>query len=455
MQSPHPERGPGSPPAALSRRSAPLRAMLASLSSFSDTHGRESSAGLSANAEIVLWQNDLRIVISAVVAFVATALRLVGVVQGSPVPIAVIVPAYVLAIWLVTLLVRRGRRAGLPLLIALVVADLAVIYATVMEVTEPQYYPRALLLSLLALQFTHFLLGIVPSIVAVVGSAVGYLLLLAVAIHRGTTILWGEQLWMLALYLVVGLSAVILLAAANRRLTTLVNLFSQAERGDFTQEYNESLDQRPDGVTLLGRAFNHFRGELASLVLRDPLTGCLNRRGFEQELLRTVARASRYGGEVSVLAIDVDHFKKVNDTHGHLAGDAALRDLAQVITGAARAGDTVARIGGEEFIMLLPHTDGESAGVVAERVLEVVRRHECPALKGMQALTVSIGIAAEQVVDEAMVSALRARADEALYVAKRLGRNRVVMWAPGIRSHTTPPWTPMVDARQAVRTSRG
>jgi len=113
-------------------------------------------------------------------------------------------------------------------------------------------------------------------------------------------------------------------------------------------------------------------------------------------------------------------------------------------------------VGGEEFVMLLPHTDGESAGVVAERLLELVRAHRCDVLRDEQRLTVSIGIATEQVVDDAVASALRARADEALYVAKRLGRDRVVMWASGIRSHTTPAWVPNIEfSLPSPRTSRG
>ena len=455
---------PPVPPGARPSRKAPSwlswalnwRAYWSALIERGDSHGTVSRSGFSANAEIVLWQNELRVVISAAVALVATGLRVFGEVSGSPVPIAVVVPAYVAVVGLTTLLVRHTRRAGLPLVAGLVTVDLSAIYVTVGLVTAPQYYPRALFLSLVALQFTHFVLGVLPSVIAVLGSALGYVILLAVAVHNGVTIAWGEQLWMLALYLVVGLTAIVLLAGTNRRLTTLVDLFAQAERGDFTREYDDRTDRRPDGITVLGRAFNHFRAELASLVLRDPLTGCLNRRGFEQELDRTIARASRYGGEVSLLAIDVDHFKRVNDTYGHLAGDAVLRDLAHVIGGSARAGDLVARVGGEEFVMLLPHTDCESAGVVAERLLEKVRAHRCDVLREEQRLTVSIGIASEQVVDDAVASALRARADEALYVAKRLGRNRVVMWASGIRSHTTPAWVPSVElSLPSPRTSRG
>jgi diguanylate cyclase (GGDEF)-like protein len=151
-----------------------------------------------------------------------------------------------------------------------------------------------------------------------------------------------------------------------------------------------------------------------------------------------VSSASRYGGEVALLAIDIDHFKAINDTFGHLAGDAILRELADLLAQSSRGGDVVARVGGEEFVVLLPGADNETAGVVAERVMKAIQSHAFRTARGHQHVTVSIGIACEHVRDDHMGGALRARADEALYLAKRLGRNRVVMWAPGIRSNATP-----------------
>jgi diguanylate cyclase (GGDEF)-like protein len=104
----------------------------------------------------------------------------------------------------------------------------------------------------------------------------------------------------------------------------------------------------------------------------------------------------------------------------------------------------VARVGGEEFVILLPDTDNETAGVVAERITTSVRNHKFRVPLGRETVTVSVGIACEQVTDAYIAGSLRARGDEALYVAKRLGRDRVVMWAPGIRSNATPPWTEFV-----------
>jgi diguanylate cyclase (GGDEF)-like protein len=224
-----------------------------------------------------------------------------------------------------------------------------------------------------------------------------------------------------------------------------VDLFANAQRGDFSRTFVEEHDREPDGITMLGHSYNHLRSQLASMVHTDPLTGCLNRRGFDQVIAQTMAAASRRGGELSILAIDIDHFKTINDTRGHLVGDAVLREVVEVLTRSSRGGDIVGRVGGEEFVILLPDTDTETAGVVAERITSSVRNHKFRAPLGEEPVTVSVGIACEQVTDAYIGGSLRARADEALYVAKRLGRDRVVMWAPGIRSNSTPPWTEFVE----------
>ncbi|MDB4905245.1 MAG: putative rane protein [Gemmatimonadetes bacterium] len=179
--------------------------------------------------------------------------------------------------------------------------------------------------------------------------------------------------------------------------------------------------------------------ELVGLALTDPVGGCLNRRGFEHHFARAVKRARERSGNLAILAIDVDHFKRINDAHGHLAGDRVLHELAQLLCALARPADRVARVGGEEFLVLVPDCDAEEAGAIAEQVRASVHQRRFAALPPTARLTVSVGVAVEAMHDLAMTASLRARADEALYVGKRLGRNRAVMWAPGIRSNATPP----------------
>jgi diguanylate cyclase (GGDEF)-like protein len=361
-------------------------------------------------------------------------------------PILTIVPAYIGIISVLTLKIEQRREVTRPALIILSLTDVAAIFSIVGLVSSPAYYLRALLLSLLALQFTQVFFGRTPAVTMVVASTAGYLAMMIVAWRHGFGIAWVEQMWLLGIYVVVAVNGLALQASANQRLAELVDLFAGAQRGDLSRPFVEAGDREPDGITLLGRAYNHMRSELAAMVLTDPLTRCLNRRGFDQILQQTLSLAGRRGGEVALLAIDIDHFKAINDTAGHLAGDAVLRELADVLSRTSRGGDVLARVGGEEFLMLVPDADAETAAVAAERLATAVREHGFQIARGAIRVTISVGIASELVTDEHISRSLRARADEALYVAKRLGRDRVVMWAPGIRSNATPTWTSVVSS---------
>jgi diguanylate cyclase (GGDEF)-like protein len=166
---------------------------------------------------------------------------------------------------------------------------------------------------------------------------------------------------------------------------------------------------------------------LQRLSERDALTGLLNRRAIAPLLLREAGRLRRYAEPYALLMIDIDHFKAINDGHGHAAGDAALVQLAQVLREAAREVDSVARVGGEEFCILLPHCDLDGATQLAGRVHAAVRNADWEALA--QPITVSIGLAIAQAPDEPPQAVLE-RADRALYRAKHDGRDRVVVAEP-------------------------
>ena len=394
---------------------------------------------LSPNAEILTWQSSRRIALALAVGFLAGTLRVFDVTPSWLWPLIIALSAYVGLVALVTALVKVRRDVSTAALALLAVADVTIIFSIIGLVVPPIYYVGALLLSLVAQQVTQVYFGRRPAMVVVGASALAYIGILVAASASGTSVAWAREGWVLALYLLVAGNSIILHVSANERLAKLVDLFASAQHGDFSHEFVEERDREPDGITMLGRAYNHLRGELANLVMTDPVSGCLNSRGLDQVLHRAAASASRSGGgDLALLAIDVDRFKEINDSLGHLAGDAVLRDLASVLTHSSRAGDVVARVGGDEFVVLLPGADGETAGVVAERVVETVRAHTFHTARGTLPVAVSIGVAAEQMPHPDGLAALRARSDEALYVAKRLGRNRVVMWAPGIRSHATP-----------------
>jgi diguanylate cyclase (GGDEF)-like protein len=165
--------------------------------------------------------------------------------------------------------------------------------------------------------------------------------------------------------------------------------------------------------------------ELERLAFTDPLTGLLNRRRLIELAERELARSRRYGRALSLLMLDIDRFKLVNDRLGHEAGDAALCQVARTCSAMLRAGDLLARWGGEEFVTVLPETDAAGARRLAERLRAAVDGQ--PARQGSRAIpmTVSIGIA-ELAGEDDGIATLVARADEALYAAKRAGRNLVL-----------------------------
>jgi diguanylate cyclase (GGDEF)-like protein len=169
--------------------------------------------------------------------------------------------------------------------------------------------------------------------------------------------------------------------------------------------------------------------ELQRLATRDGLTSVANRRSFDDMLNMEWRRASRESRALSLLMVDVDFFKRFNDTYGHQGGDECLRHVAAAMSGVVkRASDAVARYGGEEFAILLPATEPDGALIVAERIRAAVTALRLPHSGSEVAdhVTVSIGVASIQVTGNGVPSSLVAAADAALYRAKYTGRNRVV-----------------------------
>ena len=135
------------------------------------------------------------------------------------------------------------------------------------------------------------------------------------------------------------------------------------------------------------------------MVHADPATGCLNRRGFALQFERALADARHRRGDVALLAVDLDHFKQINDQFGHLVGDEVLYEVATMLAEAVSEEGVVARMGGEEFTVLLPWADAEAAGAVAERMMNQLRQRSCASLPAGTPVTMSIGIASERITD--------------------------------------------------------
>jgi diguanylate cyclase (GGDEF)-like protein/PAS domain S-box-containing protein len=167
-----------------------------------------------------------------------------------------------------------------------------------------------------------------------------------------------------------------------------------------------------------------MEAQLISLATVDSLTGAANRRHFLDRAEAEIQRAARYGHPLSLALIDLDYFKKVNDTHGHHVGDAALAHLCRVLGGVLRDVDVLGRMGGEEFAVLLPETDLARAGQVAERMRAALEAAPVPLAEGVLPLTLSAGVAAIGPAAPT-IDALLQKADAAMYEAKAAGRNRV------------------------------
>ena len=165
------------------------------------------------------------------------------------------------------------------------------------------------------------------------------------------------------------------------------------------------------------RAFR-WTEEQASEARIDSLTGLANRRALEEILAAEIARAQRFKHELAVVLLDLDHFKEINDSFGHAAGDAMLREVSRLLLSLARQGDTVARWGGEEFVVVLPETHRPGAQRFAERLRHTIEAHAVGEMK----TSTSCGVAT--MIPEDTVEALLGAADQALYQAKANGRNR-------------------------------
>jgi diguanylate cyclase (GGDEF)-like protein len=178
-------------------------------------------------------------------------------------------------------------------------------------------------------------------------------------------------------------------------------------------------------INIVLNVISDLHQTLANQALSDPLTGAFNRRFMEQCLDDVVARAERHPLVATVLMIDVDHFKSVNDRYGHDQGDLVLKHIVSIVVERKRRGDRLFRWGGEEFLLLLEGADVHGAGSVAEIIRYAI---EDSRVLPQQPVTVSIGVA--QYVDSMSVDAWTKAADAALYRAKAAGRNRVERAAP-------------------------
>lgn len=205
----------------------------------------------------------------------------------------------------------------------------------------------------------------------------------------------------------------------------------------FLNGANDFITKPIDELEMMARVNVHFRlastireleasrKALAEQATTDSLTKLKNRRAFFENGTKALVMARRFVSDLSVILLDIDYFKKINDTYGHQSGDEAIVAVAYILMQMARAEDTVARIGGEEFAMLLPDTNRLGTAVLAERIRAAIEREQFIIGDKIVPITVSIGIASFGVDPAESIDQLLGVADNRLYLAKNSGRNRI------------------------------
>lgn len=201
-----------------------------------------------------------------------------------------------------------------------------------------------------------------------------------------------------------------------------------------TEAMRSSVDSLQDKLQESKCEVERLQQELMSArseALLDPLTGVFNRRGFEAQMRNLAANQEMQGKQVSILMLDIDFFKKINDTYGHLFGDKVIRIIAEVLKAQVKGQDSVARLGGEEFAVILPDTPLQGAQTVAEHIRQLIERGKIRRMdkdESVGGITVSIGIAGCDIGADWL--AALGHADEALYASKQGGRNRSTVYEP-------------------------
>jgi len=220
-----------------------------------------------------------------------------------------------------------------------------------------------------------------------------------------------------------GMESLLVLPLVSREEPIGTLIVAAKSRGVFGASIRETLRALANQVGVALASARAVR-QLEEMATTDGLTGCLNKRAFLEQMEQKLMAAQRFGRKLSLIVTDLDHFKAVNDTYGHAAGDRVLQELGRVLTRVKRETDLVARFGGEEFCVLCEETDARGARLLAERVREELAHAEVPTDLGPLKVTASLGVATFP--DHASnAEQLFAQGDKALYEAKRRGRNQV------------------------------
>ena len=375
--------------------------------------------------EVILWQRWVRYLALALAA--AAVMLSGGAVDVAILPLFAVGTGYVAIVFAIGWVVGRSAattsRPWLPAL--LVTSDLAVMAATIYFTSPPILANRFLILALLSVPLAAFYFGTALGIYAATLAAV---LFVAISGYFAPFVPGPPLLSIpanLALFATATGVLIYVFGRFRARMNQLRLYCKIIEEGDLTGGLDLGSAKYPDDLTLLARSFDAMRSGLAEQVGTDPLTGLLNRRALEARLKADWRLAKRRDSHIALAAIDLDHFKQINDSRGHPVGDIVLQQLAEIMKATARDTDAAARFGGDEFVILLPDTGWQGALAFAERLRRRVDDFTFGPPGSPMTITISVGVALAKGSDPISPEELLKEADRSLYKAKQQGRNRV------------------------------
>ena len=377
--------------------------------------------------EVLLWQRWVRYL--ALGTMVLLTLVFSFTVQDAVWPLGVIAAGYIAVVmstaWLLQHNPSRLTETWFPSL--LLTADIGALAGFCYLTSAPNQLHRILLLGFLSMQLGVFYFGRRHGSLAASLTALAYIVFSLgvpafIAGPRPSTL---GVAFNVILFAIISTVLIYTFGSFRERMDSLRMYCKVVERGEIATLPPLGAERWPDELTLLARSFQSMHVRLAEQIGSDPLTGCMNRRSLEARLRTDLRHARRRGSSVAVAAIDLDHFKEINDSRGHPVGDVVLQQLAGIMKQTARDTDAVARFGGDEFVIILADTGWQGALTFAERLRRRVDDYTFGPPGTPMSITISVGVALGRGSDPISTDMLLKEADAALYKAKAAGRNRV------------------------------